>query len=94
MVGIISRSDILRTITEATPDVVAVGDKAVRRAVLARLWSDLGLDRGSIDVTIENGNVSLWGQVESEAIREAARVAAETISGAGGVRNRLRIVAN
>ncbi|AFL52510.1 CBS domain-containing protein [Sinorhizobium fredii] len=94
MVGIISRSDILRTITEATPDVVAVGDEAVRRAVLARLCSDLGLDRGSIDVTIENGNVSLWGQVESEAIREAARVAAETISGAGGVRNRLRIVAN
>ncbi|MFQ6185841.1 BON domain-containing protein [Sinorhizobium meliloti] len=76
------------------PDVVAVGDEAVRRAVLARLCSDLGLDRGAIDVTIENGSVSLWGAVESEVLRDAARVAAETISGAGGVRNRLRIVAN
>jgi CBS domain-containing protein len=94
MVGIITRSDILRTIAASVPDVVAVGDEAVRRAVLARLCSDLGLDRGSIDVTIENGNVNLWGEVNSETLREAARVAAETISGAGGVRNRLRIVAN
>ncbi|WP_234841240.1 CBS domain-containing protein [Sinorhizobium meliloti] len=94
MVGIITRSDILRTIAASEPDVVAVGDEAVRRAVLARLCSDLGLDRGSIDVTIENGNVNLWGEVNSETLREAARVAAETISGTGGVRNRLRIVAN
>lgn len=93
MVGIISRSDILRAIAGFVPDVVAAGDEAVRRAVLARLCSDLGLDRATIDVTIENGNVNLWGNVESEALREAARVAAETISGAGGVRNRLRIVA-
>jgi CBS domain-containing protein len=94
MVGIISRSDILRAVTASLPDVIANGDEAVRRAVLARLCSDLGLEKGAIDVTIENGTVSLSGQVESEALREAARVAAETISGAGGVRNRLRIVAN
>ncbi|MCA1370370.1 CBS domain-containing protein [Bradyrhizobium sp. BRP14] len=93
MVGIISRSDILRAIAAAVPDAIAGGDEAVRRAVLARLCSDLGLDRGAVEVTVENGTVSLSGQVESEAEREAARVAAETISGAGGVRNRLRIVA-
>jgi CBS domain-containing protein len=94
MVGIITRRDVLRTIAASGPDVIAVGDEAVRRAVLSRLCSDLGLDRGAIDVTIENGNVSLWGVVESEVLREAARVAAETISGAASVRNRLRIVAN
>ncbi|ARS66062.1 CBS domain-containing protein [Sinorhizobium meliloti] len=94
MVGIVSRSDILRAIAASVPDVVAGGDEAVRRAVLARLCSDLGLEKGAIDVTIENGTVSLSGQVESEALREAARVAAETINGAGGVRNKLRIVAN
>lgn len=94
MVGIISRSDILRAIAASLPDVIANGDEAVQRAVLARLCSDLGLEKGAIDVTIENGTVSLSGQVESEALREAARVAAETISGVGGVRNRLRIVAN
>ncbi|NRP75674.1 Hypoxic response protein 1 [Ensifer psoraleae] len=94
MVGIICRSDILRAIAAAVPDPIAGGDEAVRRAVLARLCSDLGLDRGAVEVTVENGTVSLSGQVESEAEREAARVVAETISGAGGVRNRLRIVAN
>ncbi len=93
MVGIISRSDILWVISAAVPDVVAAGDEAVRRAVLARLCSDLGLEKGAVKVTVENGTVSLWGQVESEVEREAARVAAETISGAGGVRNRLRVAA-
>lgn len=93
MVGIISRSDILCAIAASVPDMVANGDEAVRRAVLARLCSDLGVENGAIEVTIENGTVSLSGQVESEALREAARVAAETISGAGGVRNRLRVVA-
>ncbi|MEZ0000784.1 CBS domain-containing protein [Sinorhizobium fredii] len=93
MVGIISRSDILRAIAAAVPDAIAGGDEAMRRAVLARLCSDLGLDGGAVEVTVENGTVSLWGQVESEAEREAARVAAQTISGAGGVRNKLRIIA-
>ncbi|MCA1409248.1 CBS domain-containing protein [Ensifer sp. IC3342] len=92
MVGIISRSDILRAIAAAVPDAVAGGDEAMRRAVLARLCSDLGLDRRAIDVTVENGNVSLLGQVDSQAEREAARVAAETVGGVGGVRNRLRVV--
>lgn len=94
MVGIISRSDILCAIAASVPDIVAKGDEALRRAILARLCSDLGLEKGGIEVTIENGTVSLSGQVESEALREAARVAAETISGAAGVRNRLRVVAN
>ncbi|MDW9477142.1 CBS domain-containing protein [Sinorhizobium meliloti] len=93
LVGIVCRSDILRVITAATPDGVAVGDEAVRRAVSTRLCCDLGIDVGAIDVTIENGNVTLSGQVQSEAMRTAARVVAETVSGVGGVRNMLRVAA-
>lgn len=94
MVGIVSRRDILRAIAAAVPDVTAVGDQAIRRAIQARLCSDLGLDRGTTDVTVEDGNVSLWGQVDSEAKREAARVAAEAIRGVGRVSNKIRVVAS
>lgn len=91
MVGIVSRSDVLQAIAAAVPDVAAAGDEATRRAVLARLCSDVGLDKSAIIVTVENGTVSLSGEVDSEAKREAARVAAEAISGVGRVRNMIRV---
>ena len=91
MVGIVSRSDILSVIAAAVPDVTAAGDEATRRAVLVRLCSDVELDKAAIDVTIEDGTVCLWGEVASEVQREAARVAAEGVSGVGRVRNRLRV---
>ena len=91
IVGIVSRGDILRVIAAAVPDITAAGDEATRRAVLARLCSDVGLDKAAIDVTIEDGTVSLWGEVASEVQREAARVAAEAVSGVGRVKNKLRV---
>lgn len=94
IVGIITRSDILRAIARSVPDVAAAGEQAKRRAVLTRLTSDLGLDRESIDVTVEDGIVCLWGEVESEAKREAARVVAEKIGGIGCVKNRLRVASS
>ncbi|MEY9626363.1 CBS domain-containing protein [Sinorhizobium fredii] len=94
LVGIITRSDILRAIAHAVPDVTARGDQETRRAVLTRLCSDLGLDRDTTDVSVEDGNVCLWGEVDSQAKREAARVAAESICGVGGVRNKLRVGKN
>ncbi|OHV78799.1 CBS domain-containing protein [Ensifer sp. LCM 4579] len=93
VVGIVTRSDILRAVATSVPDVAATGDQAKRRAVLTRLTSDLGLDRENIDVTVEDGIVCLWGEVESEAKREAARVVAE-IGGVGCVKNRLRVVSS
>lgn len=94
VVGIVTRSDVLRAVARAVPDVTATGEQATRRAILTRLCSDLGLDRETIDVTVEDGTVCLWGQVESEATREAARVAAEQILGVGRVKNNLRVVTN
>ncbi|MCG5478966.1 CBS domain-containing protein [Sinorhizobium alkalisoli] len=94
ILGIVTRSDILRAVATSVPDVAATGDQAKRRAVFTRLTSDLGLDRESIDVTVDDGIVCLWGEVESEAKREAARVVAEKIGGVGCVKNRLRVVSS
>ncbi|WP_429819805.1 CBS domain-containing protein [Ensifer sp. B1-9] len=92
IVGIVSRRDILEVIVTARPDRPATGDEAMKRAVLARLSSDLGIDQGDIEVRAEGGVVALSGSVESGVTRLAARVAAEAVCGAGCVRNELRVV--
>ncbi len=90
LIGIVSRRDILEVVLSSKPERLATGDEAIRRAVMARLLSDLNLD--TIDVRVEGGMVALSGSVESGVKRLAARVAAETVCGTGGVRNELRVV--
>ena len=90
LVGIVSRRDILEPVVSSRPERFATGDEAIKRAVLARLLSDLNLD--TIDVKVEGGVVALCGNVESGVKRLAARVAAEAVCGIGGVRNELRVI--
>ncbi|MEI2297436.1 CBS domain-containing protein [Ensifer sp. MJa1] len=92
LIGIVSRRDILEVVVSPKPERFATGDEAIRRAVLARLLSDLNLDAGAIDVRVEGGVVALRGSVESGVKRLAARVAAEAVCGIGGVRNELRVI--
>lgn len=91
-VGIVSRRDILEVVVSSRPARFATGDEAIKRAVLARLLSDLNLDARAIDVRVESGVVALCGNVESGVKRLAARVAAEAVCGIGGVRNELRVI--
>ncbi|NRQ12929.1 hypothetical protein BHMPCIPO_00139 [Ensifer sesbaniae] len=91
LVGIVSRRDILEAIVAARPDRPATSDEAMKRAVLARLSSDLGIEQGAIEVRVEGGVVALCGSVESGVKRLAARVAAEAVCGLGCVRNEIRI---
>lgn len=92
LIGIVSRRDILEVILLAKPERFATGDEAIRRAVQARLLSDLNLDVDAIEVRVEGGVVALCGSVESGIKRLAARVAAEAVCGSGCVRNELRVV--
>lgn len=90
LLGVVSRRDILQVVLSSKPERFATGDEAIRRAVMARLLSDLNLD--TIDVKVEGGVVALCGNVESGVKRLAARVAAEAVCGIGGVRNELRVI--
>lgn len=90
LLGVVSRRDILQVVLSSKPERFATGDEAIRRAVMARLLSDLNLD--TIDVKVEGGMVALCGNVESGVKRLAARVAAEAVCGIGGVRNELRVI--
>jgi CBS domain-containing protein len=91
LVGVVSRSDLLKLIAASAPETIAGGDDALRISAEARL-----LEAGSVfaalpTITVEHGVVHLWGRIRSEAERDAARVSIEGIRGLGGIQDHLTI---
>jgi CBS domain-containing protein len=93
IVGIVSRANLVQALvslgTATTPDA-AVKDSALRDNLLAQLrpkswWSN------NVNVIVRNGTVELWGVVESEAERDAIRIAVEVTPGVHKVSNNLGI---
>lgn len=84
LVGIISRSDIMRAVT-ANRDAVAKGDVALRLAVLTRLRSELGLEPERLTIEVRNSIVEIFGPVPSPAQRRAMQVVAESVAGVAGL---------
>lgn len=91
LVGIVSRSDLLRVVATADHDQTATGDTAIACAVAARLDADLDLDPATVRLIVTNGDVELIGTVRTLSEREAARVAAEGVRGVASVTNRLAV---
>jgi CBS domain-containing protein len=91
LVGIVSRADLLRIIASAKPERIAAGDKALEVSATARLRETNTIFATCPEVTVANGIVHLWGQVRSEAERDAARVAVEGVEGINGVEDHLSI---
>jgi CBS domain-containing protein len=83
LVGLVSRANIVQQLASGREIKVAVpaDDLTVRddveRALNDQPWASIG----TTAVTVNEGKVELWGVVESEAEREATRIALETISG-------------
>jgi CBS domain-containing protein len=92
LVGIVSRSDLLRALFSVPRDNSARGDAAIQRAVATRLYNDLNLDPALVSVTAHDGNVRISGRVATETERQAAVVATETVEGVRGVHNDLQAV--
>src|SRR5690242_20738767 len=90
LVGVLSRADLLKIIARSRPEAIAEGDEALRHAAQARI-GELGLFEVPPLVTVEEHVVHLWGLVRSEAERDAARVAVESIPGLAGMENHLKI---
>lgn len=91
LVGIVSRRDILRIIADAPTTVLARDDDAMRLAIRTRLRSDLGLTSQKVQVSVEGGQVTVGGQVESELTRKAVRALVESLNGTAGDIDRIRV---
>lgn len=92
LVGIVSRADLLHGLVAQKAESIEPGsgdDRSIREKLLQALWNEVGLEKGWISVTVEDGIVQLWGTVETEAERQAAQIAAENTAGVMAIENHI-----
>jgi CBS domain-containing protein len=84
VVGIVSRANLvqaLAAIPHPAKRVVPSNDDAIRGRLLMELEQQSWWRRNSSSVTVSEGVVHYWGTIDIEDERDAARVAAQNISG-------------
>lgn len=83
LVGLVSRANIVQQLASGREIKVSVpaDDKTVRDEVERTLNNLPWASTGTTAVTVNKGKVELWGTVESEAERDATRIALEPLSG-------------
>jgi CBS domain-containing protein len=93
LIGIVSRSNLLQALAAAgTRKAKApAGDLALREAVIAAFKHHAWTPDLTVNVTVQDGQVSLYGLVASEDERRALRVAAEEVAGVGKVADQLTL---
>jgi CBS domain-containing protein len=91
VVGIVSRANLLRALAGVAAEIPpgTQSDEAIREGVLAELDRQSWGPRNAIDVIVRNGVVELWGTVIEARLRDAARVAAETVPGVKEVKSHI-----
>lgn len=90
VVGIITRSDLVRAFVKAPRQPAPhYSDDEIRKRLLAELQKQHWAPLGTIDVSVNNGVVTLSGAVLDDRQRGALEVAAENIPGVSAVRNQL-----
>jgi quercetin 2,3-dioxygenase len=91
LVGIVSRSDLVRAMASAAPgDAAASNDDALRAALLRELGGQHWWRRQAVAVAVEDGIVRFSGAFDTEETRHAAFVAARNVLGVRGVEQRQR----
>lgn len=88
LVGIVSRADVVRAIAAQSRSLESLGtqtDDSIRERLVAELERQPWWHSQWSNVFVSGGIVSYRGLVESDAERQAARVAAENVSGVRGV---------
>lgn len=87
VVGIVSRANLLHGLASgAMTCAVSLSDSQLREA-LEKAMAEAGVRTDFMNIVVADGAVHLWGAMESEAEKQAARVAAENLPGVKGVRD-------
>ncbi|MDR5867491.1 CBS domain-containing protein [Halomonas koreensis] len=90
VVGIVSRSNLLRGFSVAEPAAAtSADDREIRDAILREVDDHTGVMVDRLNVIVSDGKVQLWGLVESKEQRWAVQVAAENTPGVTSVENNL-----
>jgi len=94
LVGIVSRSNLLRAIASIAPAAqpVEADDAAIREALLAELTRQPWSRRAENSVVVTDGVVHLWGLVTLPEELRALQLAAERIPGVKAVKNHMIVL--
>lgn len=94
LVGIVSRSDLLRSLASALDQAVPVpvGDAAIRKAVETQLGAHPWCRGNRVDTVVADGVVFLEGFVFDQKEHQAIRVAAENVPGVKAVEDHIEYV--
>jgi CBS domain-containing protein len=92
MVGIVSRANLLQGLATSSAGGVGPDDAAIRSSIIEVAADEAGVRASLVDVTVANGVVHLWGNVASQAERDAVRVCAERAEGVRAVKDHLRVM--
>lgn len=91
VVGIVSRANLLQALASyrAPIEARAPSDTSIRESVIARINNEPWSRPALINVIVQDGNVELWGIVETQVEKKAVRVAAEVTPGVRAVNDNL-----
>jgi len=90
LVGIVSRANLVQALAGMRKEIALekpVSDTELRDTLLSRLRAEPWAKTGLINVTVNSGAVDVWGIVDSEAEKQALRVAIEVTPGVRDVTN-------
>jgi CBS domain-containing protein len=90
LVGIISRANLVQALAGMRKEISVdkpLSDTELRQTVMSRLKSEPWAKTSLINVTVDTGAVDVWGIVDSEAEKQALRVAIEVTPGVRSVNN-------
>lgn len=87
LLGIVSRSDLLRAVTPETTEVADLPDGRIRSAILAAMRREAWADTFHTLVEVRSGIVEFHGYARGPEVQRALRVLAEHVPGVKGVRD-------
>jgi CBS domain-containing protein len=89
LVGMVSRANLIQALASAMArpgeEEAHLGDREIRREILARLEQQSWTDFGSRNIIVTGGVVHIWGLVSSKAEHEALIALAEGVPGVTSV---------
>jgi CBS domain-containing protein len=91
VVGVVSRADLLRALVGRVRNVapLASDDRTIRTSILDTLETQSWAPKTTLNVSVADGVVDLWGSITNDAERHGIRVIAENVPGVKKVNDHL-----
>ena len=94
LVGIISRTDLVRKLAEAIPSspTTKAEDGQLHKAIWQEIKAQPWLRSAVINLSVKDGVVELYGAADSDAQRQAFRVLVENVPGVRSVQDKVGLL--